>query len=583
MLFFIGYSVRTAQITPRNVIKTHTFAYGILFIGTYALRGPKDTYIPFKFENETNSLYVHKLLFFSGYSVRRAQITPRNVIKTYTFAYGILFISTYALRGPKDTYIPFQFENEKDSLYVHKLLFFIGYSVRTAQITPRNVIKTYEFAYGILFISTYALRGPKVTYIPFQFENEKDSLYVHKLLFFIGYSVRTAQITPRNVIKTYTFAYGILFISTYALRGPKGTYIPFQFENETTRVPTVKLLFFIGYSVRTPKITPRNVIKTYTFAYGVLYISTYALRGPKDTYIPFQFENEKDSLYVHKLLFFIGYSVRTAQITPRNVIKTYTFAYGILFISTYALRGPKGTYIPFQFENETTRVPTVKLLFFIGYSVRTPQITPRNVIKTYTFAYGVLFISTYALRGPKDTYIPFQFEIETTRIPTVKLLFFIGYYVRTAQIIPSNVIKTHTLAYGILFISTYALKGPKGTYIPFQFENETTRVPTVKLLFFIGYSVRTAQITPSNVIKTNTFSYGILFISNYALKGPKGTYIPFQFENETTRVPTVKLLFFIGYSVRTPQISTRNVIKTYTFAYGILFISTYALTGPKDT
>ena len=313
------------------------------------------------------------------------------------------------MRGPKDTYIPFQFENETDSLYVHKLLFFIGYSVRTPQITTRNVIKTYTFANGILLISAYALRGPKDTYIPFQFENETDSLYVPKLLFFIGYSVRTAQITPRNVIKTYTFAYGILFISTYALRGPKGTYIPFQFENETTRVSTFKLLFFIGYSVRTAQITPRNVIKTYTFAYGILFISTYALRGPKGTYIPFQFENETTRVPTVKLLFFIGYSVRTPQITTRNVIKTYTFAYGILFISTYALRGPKGTYIPFQFENETTRVPTVKLLFFIGYSVRTAQITPRNVIKTYTFAYGILFISTYALRGPKGTYIPFQF------------------------------------------------------------------------------------------------------------------------------------------------------------------------------
>ena len=138
------------------------------------------------------------------------------------------------------------------------------------------------------------------------------------------------------MIKTYTFAYGILYISTYALRGPKDTYIPFQFENETTRVHTVKLLFFIGSSVRTPKITPRNVIKTYTFAYGILFINTYALSGHKDTYILFQFEDETDSLYVGKLLFFIGYSVRTAQITPRNVIKTYTFAYGILFINTYA-------------------------------------------------------------------------------------------------------------------------------------------------------------------------------------------------------------------------------------------------------
>ena len=181
------------------------------------------------------------------------------------------------------------------------------------------------------------------------------------MLFFIGYSVRTAQITPRNVIKTYTFAYRILFISAYALRGPKDTYIPFQFENETASVYFKKLLFFIGYSVRTPQITTRNVIKTYTFAYRILFISTYALRGHKDTYIPLQFENEKNSLHVHKLLFFIGYSVRTVQIILRNVIKTYTFAYGILFISTYALRGPKGTYIPFQFENETTRVPTVKL------------------------------------------------------------------------------------------------------------------------------------------------------------------------------------------------------------------------------
>ena len=98
------------------------------------------------------------------------------MIKTYTFAYGILFISTYALRGPKDTYILFQFEDETDSLYVHKLSFFIGYSVRTAQITPRNVIKTYTFAYGILFINTYALRGHKDTYILFQFEDETDSL-----------------------------------------------------------------------------------------------------------------------------------------------------------------------------------------------------------------------------------------------------------------------------------------------------------------------------------------------------------------------------------------------------------------------
>ena len=255
------------------------------------------------------------------------------------------------------------------------------------------------------------------------------------MLFFIGYSVRTPQITPRNVIKTYTFAYGILFISTYALRGPKDTYIPFQFENETTRVPTVKLLFFIGYYVRTPQITTRNVIKTYTFAYGILFISTYALRGHKDTYIPFQFENETASVYFKKLLFFSGYSVRRAQITPRNVIKTYTFAYGILFISTYALRGPKGTYIPFQFENETTRVPTVKLLFFIGYSVRTPQITPRNVIKTYTFAYGILFISTYALRGPKDTYIPFQFENETNSLYVINCYFLV--------VIPLEELKLH--------------------------------------------------------------------------------------------------------------------------------------------
>ena len=92
------------------------------------------------------------------------------------------------------------------------------------------------------------------------------------------------------------------------------------------------------------------MIKTYTFAYGILFISTYALRGHKDTYILFQFEDETDSLYVHKLSFFIGYSVRTAQITPRKVIKTYTFAYGILFISTYALRGPKDTYIPFNLK-----------------------------------------------------------------------------------------------------------------------------------------------------------------------------------------------------------------------------------------
>ena len=99
MLFFIGYSVRTAQITARNVIKTYTFAYGILFINAYALRGPKDPYIPFQFEDETDSLYVHKLLFFIGYSVRTAQITPRKVIKTYTFAYRFLLISTYASRG----------------------------------------------------------------------------------------------------------------------------------------------------------------------------------------------------------------------------------------------------------------------------------------------------------------------------------------------------------------------------------------------------------------------------------------------------------------------------------------------------
>ena len=196
------------------MIKTYTFAYGILFINTYALRGPKDTYIPFQFENETASVYFKKLLFFIGYSVRTAQITPRKVIKTYTFAYGILFISTYALRGHKDTYILFQFEDETDSLYVHKLLFFIGYSVRTAQITPRNVIKTYTFAYGILFISTYALRGHKDTYILFQFEDETDSLYVDKLLFFIGYSVRTPQITPINVILNVAFAYRFLLIST---------------------------------------------------------------------------------------------------------------------------------------------------------------------------------------------------------------------------------------------------------------------------------------------------------------------------------------------------------------------------------
>ena len=104
------------------------------------------------------------------------------------------------------------------------MLFFIGYSVRTAQITPRKVIKTYTFAYGILFINTYALRGHKYTYILFQIEDETDSLYVHKLLFFIGYSVRTAQIAPRKVIKTYTFAYGILFISTYALRDQGDLY-----------------------------------------------------------------------------------------------------------------------------------------------------------------------------------------------------------------------------------------------------------------------------------------------------------------------------------------------------------------------
>ena len=120
MLFFIGYSVRTAQITPRNVIKTYTFVYGILFINAYAFRGPKDPYIPFQFEDETDRLYVHKLLFFIGYSVKTAQITPRNVIKTYTFAYGILFINAYAFRGPKDPYIPFQFEDETDRLYVHK-------------------------------------------------------------------------------------------------------------------------------------------------------------------------------------------------------------------------------------------------------------------------------------------------------------------------------------------------------------------------------------------------------------------------------------------------------------------------------
>ena len=240
------------------------------------------------------------MLFFIGYSVRTAQITPRKVIKTYTFAYGILFINTYALRGPKDTYIPFQFENETASVYFKKLLFFIGYSVRTPQITPINVILNVAFAYGILFISTYALRGPKDTYIPFQFENETASVYFKKLLFFIGYSVRTPQITPRKVIKTYTFAYGILFINTYALRGPKDTYIPFQFENETASVYFKKLLFFIGYSVRTPQITPINVILNVAFAYGILFISTYALRGPKDTYIVFQFEDETDSLYVHK-------------------------------------------------------------------------------------------------------------------------------------------------------------------------------------------------------------------------------------------------------------------------------------------
>ena len=227
------------------------------------------------------------------------------MIKTYTFAYGILFISTYALRGPKDTYILFQFEYETDSLFVHKLLFFIGYSVRTPQITPINVIKTYTFAYGILFISTYALRGHKYTYILFQFEDETDSLYVHKLLFFIGYSVRTAQITPRKVIKTYTFAYGILFISTYALRGPKDTYILFQFEYETDSLYVHKLLFFIGYSVRTAQITRRKVIKTYTFAYGILFINAYALRSPKDPYIPFQFEDETDSLYVHNSYFLL--------------------------------------------------------------------------------------------------------------------------------------------------------------------------------------------------------------------------------------------------------------------------------------
>ena len=159
MLFFIGYSVRTAQITPRKVIKTYTFAYGILFINTYALRGPKDTYIPFQFENETASVYFKKLLFFIGYSVRTPQITPINVILNVAFAYGILFISTYALRGPKDTYIPFQFEDETDSLYVDKLLFFIGYSVRTPQITPINVILNVAFAYRFLLISTYASRG----------------------------------------------------------------------------------------------------------------------------------------------------------------------------------------------------------------------------------------------------------------------------------------------------------------------------------------------------------------------------------------------------------------------------------------
>ena len=141
------------------------------------------------------------------------------------------------------------------------------------------------------------------------------------------------------MIKTYTFAYGILFISTYALRGPKDPYIPFQFENETTRVPTVKLLFFIGYSVRTAQITARNVIKTYTFAYGILFINTYALRGHKYTYILFQFEDETDSLYVVKLLFFIGYSVRTPQITPINVILNVAFDYRFLLISTYASRG----------------------------------------------------------------------------------------------------------------------------------------------------------------------------------------------------------------------------------------------------
>ena len=203
------------------------------------------------------------------------------------------------------------------------------------------------------------------TYILFQFEDETDSLYVHKLLFFIGYSVRTAQITPRKVMKTYTFAYGILFISTYALRGPKDTYIPFQFESETTRAHTVKLSFFIGSSVRTPKITPRNVIKTYTFAYGILFISTYALRGPKDTYIPFQFENETTRVHTVKLLFFIGSSVRTPKITPRNVIKTYTFAYGILFISTYALRGPKDTYIPFNLKMRQIVFTSINCYFLL--------------------------------------------------------------------------------------------------------------------------------------------------------------------------------------------------------------------------
>ena len=58
--------------------------------------------------------------------------------------------------------------------------------------------------------------------------------------------------------------------------------------------------------MRTPQITPINVMLNVAFAYGILFISTYALRGPKDTYILFQFEKETDSLYVHKLLFFIG-------------------------------------------------------------------------------------------------------------------------------------------------------------------------------------------------------------------------------------------------------------------------------------